>query len=238
MTHATALDRRTFVLAAGAIVGAAAAPSRSDEAQAVVRRAMRQLGPTARLNRVQILSWTGDAEVYLGDKVIELRVSTEIVPFSWARSSSWLRSKGPETARTMVITPTAGWGERGGKSEPLPERMVVHERYQYAVYGMMLLAPLLRPPARVELLPSEQGLTVIAAEHPAARPAKLFFDRNSRLVQLTNSVPSSEDDTTVDQVFRFSEESVDGALRWPRELSIEHGGRPYFRLRIKEFAAR
>src|SRR4051812_449258 len=83
--------------------------------------AARAKWPGDAATRVKALNWTGNAQIFSGDKTIEITVRTRVEPFLRARSQSWLAGK-LETARTMFIGPDQGWVERGGTRTPLPAR--------------------------------------------------------------------------------------------------------------------
>ncbi|HEY0626008.1 MAG TPA: hypothetical protein VGD10_04670 [Allosphingosinicella sp.] len=137
----------------------------------------------------------------------------------------------------MLITPAGGWGTRGGKTNPLPTPMVEHERAQFATYGVMLLAPLLAPGVKLRRIADANGLKGILVEHPRAQPTELFFDGDDELVEARNSVPDPEGGAPLPQRFRFSRERMPGPVRWPRRLTLEQKGKPYFDLTLTRFEA-
>jgi hypothetical protein len=198
---------------------------------------MRRAGGRRALERVRLLRWEGEAVVHAGGRDVAINVATLVVPFSWARSESWPTAQGRAAARTMVIAEEGGWVERDGRSEPLPPSFVEHERAQFAIYGLMLLAPLLRPPARLTRLPDRDRFARLLAERSPAPPTELRFDRSGRLAEALNQVPDAEGGKAIPQRFVFSEEAMPGRIRWPRELRIEQQGRPYFELRLTRFDA-
>jgi hypothetical protein len=184
-----------------------------------------------------MLRWEGQALVHAGGRDVAITVSTTVVPFDWARSKSWPTAQGREAARVMLITPDGGWVERGGRSDKLPPALVEHERAQFAIYGLMLLAPLLRPPARLTRLADQDGFARLLAERPPAPPTELWFDSFGRLAEARNRVPAPEGGGRISQRFVFSKEPMAAPVRWPRELRIEQDGRPYFELRLDRFEA-
>lgn len=198
---------------------------------------MRRAGGRRVLERVRMLRWEGEAVVHAGGRDVAILVSTTVVPFAWARSESWPAAAGRAGARTMLITPDGGWVERGGRSDALPAAFVEHERAQFAIYGVMLLAPLLRPPARLIRLADRDGFARLLAERSPAPATEMWFDRSGRLAEARNRVPPPDSGETIPQRFVFSEEAMPGPVRWPRELRIEQSGRPYFELRLTRFEA-
>jgi hypothetical protein len=137
----------------------------------------------------------------------------------------------------MVITADSGWSERDGRGEPLPAALAAHERAQFALYGLMLLAPLDRGRARLQRFPDAGGLRALQAAHPRAPVTMLFFDADDRLAEAANIVPAPDGGAPVPQRFTFSRETMPGPVRWPRRLSIEQSGRPYFELTLTRFEA-
>ena len=233
------IARRGFLLAAGA--AAAMLPLARLEAFAgdsLLRRAIRRAGGRKVLSRVRLLSWEGEATVFDGDRRIELGISTIVAPFASARSTSWLLSQGQASARTMVITETGGRMERDGRSEELPRRLVTHERAQFAMYGLMLLAPLDRGGAsyRQVDVPSS-GFQILRVSHKLAPLTRLFFESDGRLAEAVNTVPHPQTGRPVRQRFIFSEDQMPGPVHWPRTIRIEQEGKPYFELRLKRFEA-
>ncbi|HEY5723788.1 MAG TPA: hypothetical protein VIT45_15865 [Allosphingosinicella sp.] len=233
------IDRRGLLLAAGA--AAAMLPFAPLEAAAgdkLLRRAIRRAGGYKVLSRVRLLSWEGEATVFDGDRRIELGVSTIVAPFTSARSTTWLLSEGKASARTMIITETGGRVERNGRTEPLPARLVTHERAQFAMYGLMLLAPLDRGGGSIRQphIPSS-GFDILRVSHKLAPLTRLFFETDGRLAEAVNTVPHPETGRPVRQRFIFSEEQMPGPVRWPRTIRIEQEGSPVFELRLTRFEA-
>jgi hypothetical protein len=200
-------------------------------------RAIRRAGGGRALARARVLRWQGDAALHVGGRDLALGVSTVVVPFEWARSTSWIQADGPGKARTMVITPTGGWSERGGAAQALPEAIVAHERAQFAAYGLMLLAPLARGGARIEAAPAQGGLAALRVAHPRAPAATLLFEAGGRLAELHDEVPDPEGGPPVPQRFLFSRETMPGPVRWPRRITLLQRGAPYFQLTLSRFEA-
>jgi hypothetical protein len=161
-----------------------------------------------------------------------------VVPFIAARSASWPLAEGRSAARTMVLDTGGGRVERNGASERLPDLLVRHEQAQFAIYGMMLLAPLDEGRASLRLLHDERGLNVLRVYHPPAPTTRLYFESDGRLAEASNQVPHPEQRRRrIAQHFYFSEEQMPGPVRWPRSLRIEQDGRPYFELTLSRFEA-
>jgi hypothetical protein len=216
--------------------GCATAPA-PDADIALLEAAIDAAGGQANLARARTLHWTGEATVFAGERRIELGVDTMVTPFVRARSTTWLRDQPETTRRVLAIDGARGWTERDGRREEMPCPMREHERLQYAIYGLMQLAPLRAPGVRLQRLPDREGLRVLHVEHPSAVPAQLFFDDSNRLVAIENSVPDPEHSTPVAQRFSFEGDVADAGVHWPRTLRISQDGRPYFELRLRTFEA-
>lgn len=204
-----------------------------------MREALRFAGGRRALGRVAMLRWQGQAVVHDGERDVAIGVETTLVPFSWVRSKSWRLVDGPEKSRTILITPAGGWVERGGRTEALAPAFLAHERAQFAIYPLMLLAPLADGRSVLRRLADRGTLRVLEATHPLAPRTELLFESSGRLAEALNRVPDSAGGAPVAQRFIFSEEPVTTApIRWPRELRIEQEGRPYFELRFDRLETR
>jgi len=234
----TAIDRRRLLLAAAA--AAALAPFgglKAAASQTLLRRAMAYAGGRQALERVRLLSWEGEAVVHAGGRDVRIGVSTMVVPFAAARSASWPLAEGKAATRTMLITEESARLERGGTSAPLPDALAAHERAQFAIYGLMLLAPLESGGASLRRLPDERGMKVLRVVHPKAPVTRLYFESDGRLAEAANNVPDPESGAPIAQRFFFSPETMPGPVRWPRGLRIEQQGRPYFEMALSRFEA-
>lgn len=238
------IGRRTFLLAAGS--AAALLPTRPALAAAGaewrIKEAMEHAGGWRALERVNLLKWQGRGVVHAAGRQIHIGVSTSVAPFSWAKSDSWLISEGPKSTRSMLITPDGGWDTTGGRTVPLPPGIVAHEREQFAIYGMMLLAPLLKPRVVLRSPPKEEhgrdrGYRRIEVLHPLAPRTTLLFDGDWRLYGAENVVAEPDGEGKIDQRFLFSSERMPGPVRWPRRMSIEHNGKLFFQLELDSFEA-
>ena len=233
------VNRRRLLLGAAAVAalaplcGAAAALGENG----LLRRAMRRAGGRAVLDKVRLLSWEGEAEVHAGGRDVRIGVSTIVVPFVAARGASWPLAAGPSATRTLVIDETGGRVERQGSFQVLSDALVAHERAQFAIYGLMLLAPLADGRAGLRRLGTKRGMEVLQVSHPRAPRTRLYFEPDGRLAEATNEVPDPENGRPVPQRFIFSEEQMRGPVRWPRTLTIEQRGRPYFEMTLKRFEA-
>jgi len=224
--------RRLWLTAVPLALWPIAAPAAGD---ALLDRAMARAGGAAALSRAKVLRWTGTAKVFAGARVIEIGVSTTVRPWAGARSDSWLLADGPSKTRTLIIEGAQGWTERAGVRSPMPPAMLAHERAQYALYGLMLLTPLRDRGAKLTV---EAGRREITVSHTDAPTTVLIFDPDGRLAGARNDVPSPyPGGAAVHQDFRFEGEIVSRGVHWPRRLTIDQDGKPYFDLTLTTFEA-
>ena len=233
-----AFARRRFLCGLAAAASLTVFPAGAARVPAILDGAMRRMGGRRLLSRVRRLIWEGDAIVHAGGRDIAIGVATEVVPFDWARSRTWLASEGPARSRTLTITRTAGWVERDGRRDPLPAPQVAHERAQYAIYGLMLLAPLADHPEALTFPPRLTTRPVLDTNLPPAPPTQLYFDPDGRLAGHATASPIRRGGAAIAQHFIFSAETMPGPIAWPRRLTIEQNGAPFFELTLSRFEAR
>jgi hypothetical protein len=70
---------------------------------------------------------------------------------------------------------------------------------------------------------------------PPAPPTHLFFDPDGRLAEARNLVPDPAGGAAIAQHFIFSAETMPGPIAWPRRLTIEQNGAPFFELTLSRF---
>lgn len=111
--------------------------------------------------------------------------------------------------------------------------MATHERAQYALYGLMLLAPLRDPGAFAT--PGVERNT-LRVGHQGAPETVFGFDDHAALTWATNIVPSAEGGADIRQHFTFEGDIKGGRMRWPQRIKIAQNGSPYFDLQLSTFA--
>jgi hypothetical protein len=234
-----AIGRRQLLL--GAAAAAAASILRPGPAEAaapdkLVRRAQARAGGKKVLERVRLLAWDGEAIVHDGARDIAIGVSTIIVPFVEARSSTWPLAQGKAATRTMIVKADGATAEWKGILTPLPPLVAAHERAQFAIYGLMLLQ-FDSGRAGLRRVAGLHGLSGLRVDHPYAPKTRLYFESDGRLAEATNVVPGPEDGRPIHQHFIFSEEQMPGPVRWPRSFRLEQEGRPYLEMKLSRFEA-
>ncbi len=204
----------------------------------LLNQAMARMGGAERLKAVRALRWTGRARIFTTERTVAVGVSTMVRPFEAARSDTWLADEGPASTRSLIVEGAQGFTERSGQKQPMPAAMLAHERQQYALYGLMLLAPLCGPGVETWLAAEADGSGRLEIAHPGAPRTTLVFDPGARLIGAENRVVSPDDGVTeVAQDFAFSGEIEGGGVRWPRTMAIRQNGAPYFELVLETFAA-
>ncbi len=219
------LSRRTAI--AG---GLACTALTSGPGVGLLNRAIRAAGGHEALSRVSGLGWTGEAEIHAGGQDIRIAVETRVSPFRFARSDTWIAAQGRGSLRSLIVDATGAWQERGGIRTALPDAQARHERQQFAIYGLMLLTPLLDTPLGV----TPDGALV--THHPSAPETILRLDNRGRLVAAENTVDAPDGAGRIAQRFDFSGEITSRGVRWPRVISIRQDGKPYFDLMLETFA--
>jgi hypothetical protein len=174
---------------------------------------------------LRTLHWTGEARIEAGGRVVDIAADTTVVPFTCARSATWLVSEGPASKRVLAISPAGGTLTRDGKTGPMPEPMVKHERQQYAIYGLMQLA-------------MKRHARVIRSWGSDVPTVTFQYDSRGGLIGARDRVPDPETgQATIEQQFRFSGQIQSNGLKWPRQIEIYQAGKRYFTLKIHTFEA-
>lgn len=238
------LTRRSAFLAAAA-TAACATQSPRDAADELLDRAIARMGGADAINRSRVLAWTGHATIHDGPRNIEIGVETEVEPFGYARSDTWLLSEGRGAMRSLEIDGDTGTIIRNGQSSPMPTPIFRNEKKQFAAYGLMRLVSLRDPGALYAASPLSSGYPstwryMLAVTHPIAGDAMLHFDNSATLAGLSNTVPSADNGgAPINQVFTFGDlrESATG-MYWPASLSITQDRRPFFDLTFDTFTPR
>jgi len=224
--------RRIFSATVALILMAPCASQAAD----LLDKAMARAGGAARLARVNELRWTGTAKIFAGARIIEIGVSTMVHPGKDARSDTWLLSDGPAKTRSLIVEGSQGWSEMNGVRTPLPPAQAANEAQQYALYALMLLTPLRdgRGSFAIDGVKPE-----IAVTYPGAPPTRLTFDADGRLTGAHNSVPAPDGNgPPVVQDFHFDGDIVSHGVHWPRRLTIDQDGKPFFALTLDHFETR
>jgi len=207
--------------------------------RALLERAIRAAGGEDALARSPVLAWTGSAVVHAGDHEIALVGEWTVQPPDMAISRTWPRDEGRSSPREISISSVSGTMTLGGRTSPMPQAMLAHERQQFGLYGIMRLLPL--RDERVTLGPlakdarGRRGLRAAKAGEPAV---DLYFGPDGRLAALITTVRDPATGAAVREQIEL-EGSIEGAgIRWPRNLRINRDGAPYFDLSIETFRPR
>ncbi|HEV8130959.1 MAG TPA: hypothetical protein VGQ81_06890 [Acidobacteriota bacterium] len=251
----------TLCLAAVVLFVAVAAPLPQNEpasAQAILEKAMRAAGGAANLSRFVAFHWKGEAVVHAGDRVIPITGEWYVQPpdRAWVRTEDQL--SGTKSSRLMVIDRGRGWMQMNGKTQTMEQEFLDHELEQFYLYYLMRLAPLRDKAFHVSLLHQigkENLETVIVGatkselssfhlnplglhiSHAGHQDVELFFDRLTGL--LVKAITRRTDPTSgkeVRQELLLTNYTLEKGVRWPRKLTIFWDNRPYFELKITEFA--
>ncbi|MFO1186884.1 MAG: hypothetical protein U1E87_05215 [Alphaproteobacteria bacterium] len=208
-------------------------------ADILFNRAVEAAGGENVLSRARVLTWTGQASVYAGDKRIDLNVQTAVEPFTYALSDTWLRDQGRASLRTLEIDGNQGWLIRDGERTPMSDAALRHEKQQYATYGLMRLVSLRDAGAAFSLPPGAPANSrVLEVHHPNAQDSRLTFAADGRLVALENTVDAPDGGAPIPQRFEFSGRIKGRGVVWPRSLRLYQAGNLYFTLDLASFTPR
>jgi hypothetical protein len=238
-------------LMAGAALAMAACTTAPDEAapqataaapaaKSTLETAIDAAGGEAALSRVKELYWTGKATVTTGGKVTRINVQTVVRPGAkWARSTSWLEGAQEKTARTLQVEQGKAWDVNRVSWSPLPAAQAENENQQFGLYALMLLTPLKAADAKVEdLPPASDGTRAIRAVLPGKVWAELAFDASGRLVGAGNTVTNPATGAAdIVQTITFSGTVESNGVKWPKKMTIEQNGQPFYELEIAAFEA-
>ncbi|HEY7797186.1 MAG TPA: hypothetical protein VIA80_00355, partial [Hyphomonadaceae bacterium] len=241
-------DRRLLLLAFPALAACASMQDGSTGAAAtadvyagksVLDAAIEAAGGEAALSKVKEIDWTGSATVNAEGKTTEIEVQTIVRPLTYARTTSWPKAEGEKAARTIQVEFGRAWTVNRVTWTPMAEAEAAHENQQYALYGLMLLTPLKDASATVKEAPvGSDGTRAIQVTHPKAAPTELEFDASGKLVRAGFTVRNPKGGADIVQIAKFSGEVVSNGVKWPKRITIEQNGAPYFDLTIATFEAR
>lgn len=196
-------------------------------AEALLLRAARAAGGVDVLFRYRAFTWNGKAMVHAGGREIAIRGEWAVQPPERARVRTNSEVSGKKSTRLLVLNGAKGWGQFDGKPRPLEADFVKEEHEQFYLYELMRLIPLLIEP-EYQLTPvGELGLRVARKGHV---DVDLAFDRDSALLA---KLTTKRGDAT--QVMTLGAFADTGGLRWPRKISIQRDGKPFFDLEITDF---
>jgi len=196
-------------------------------------------GGQAALAQVKELEWTGKATVNAGGKTTAVNVITVLRPqTNWARTTTWTDEAGPKKARTLQAEMGKAWDVSVVNWTPLPEAQATHEVQQYGIYKLMLLTPLKDAGATVsEGKVGADGVRTIKAQLEGGVPAELGFDATGKLVSASMSVRDPKGGADIAQTIKFSGELVSNGVKWPKQISIQQNGAPYYDIELATFEA-
>ncbi|RYG34091.1 MAG: hypothetical protein EON93_08620 [Burkholderiales bacterium] len=207
--------------------------------KSVLDAAIDAAGGEAALSQVKELEWTGKATVNADGKTTALNVITVIRPqTNWARSTSWTDAAGQKKARTLQAEMGKAWDVNVVNWTPLPAAQAAHENQQFGLYKLMLLAPLKAAGATTsEGKAGADGVRTIKAQLEGGVPAELGFDATGKLVSASMAVRDPKGGADLQQTIKFSGEIVSNGVKWPKQISIQQNGAPYYDLELATFEA-
>lgn len=240
---------KTTVLAAAALAALGACTTTggaSQEASAVATpskaaldSAIEAAGGEAALAKVKELYWTGTATVNAGGKTSKLDVMTVVRPEGqWARTSTWNSGAEAKTSRTLQVERGKAWDVNRQSWTPLPEAQATNENQQFGLYSFMLLNTLKQSGAKAEeQAPAADGTRTIKATLATGQAADLMVDASGKLVGAKMNVRDPAGGADIAQTVKFSGEVESNGVKWPKRITIEQNGQPFYDLEIAKFEA-
>ncbi len=169
----------------------------------------------------QQLSWSADAAVHDGARVIAIQSRTVLGTDGSVNSASWPVEQGEAKGlRRMIISADGGWIERAGTRLPMPADMLTEERQQFGFYLELQQA--------ARWCDGQSGQQAVVATFGRTS----FRCVRSRLTRAANWLG------TVRQDFRLFGLWRDGGFVFPRRMELLHDGRPYFDMTVSRFGVR
>ncbi|HVY90431.1 MAG TPA: hypothetical protein VG942_16310 [Hyphomonadaceae bacterium] len=208
--------------------------------KSVLDAAIDAAGGQAALAQVKELYWTGTATINAGGKTTTVEMMTVVHPQeTWARSTSFTKEQGEKGARTIQVEGNQGWSVNRVVWDPLPDAQAKNEVGQFALYRMMLLAPLKKPGATVAEQPvGADGTHAIQVKlADGLGGGELEFDASAKLVRAGLVVADPKTGADTPEIVKFSGEMASNGVKWPKHITIEQNGAPFFDLELTSFEA-
>lgn len=222
-----------LLLGCAACAPAAVSPA-PDAPERVLARAIEQAGGAAALERATALLWEGDATVHAGGRTVSIAGRWAVQPPDTAVVSTWEASRGPESARHLVVAQPRGWTVRGGAFTPMSAAMLASEREEFYLYSVMRLVPLRDPGVTLTAIPADSlGQRGIRASRAGRPDAELFVDGAGRLAHVRMVLPAGDSGQPVRQDVWLDGSIEAEGVRWPRAIRITQDGAPFFDLALR-----
>lgn len=210
----------------------ASEPQQSPET--ILTRAIEQAGGAAALERARALTWEGEATVQAGGRTVRIAGRWAVQPPDSAVVTTYDVTRGPGTARSLVVAAPRGWVVAGARFTPMPPAMLANERDEFYLYEVMRLVPLRAPTVTLtRVAPDSLGQAGVRARQAGRPDVTLYVDARGRLAHLRTRIVDAASGKPVEQdVWLAGAIEADG-VRWPRELRLTLGGAPYFDLTLR-----
>ncbi len=223
-----------LLLVCAACAPAAAPAPGPDAPERILARAIERAGGAAALERARALLWEGDATVHAGGRTVSIAGRWAVQPPDTAVVSTWEVSRGPESARHMVVAQPRGWTVMRGAFTPMPAAMLASEREEFYLYSVMRLVPLRDPGVALASIPADSlGQRGIRARRAGRPDVELYVDASGRLAHLRIVLPGGETGAPVRQDVWLAGSIEAEGVRWPRTLRITQDGAPFFDLTLR-----
>lgn len=211
----------------------------TDSPEALLEAAIARAGGTDALRQARALSWDGEATVQAGERTVRIAGTWAVQPPDTAVVETYDVTRGPATARALVVAAPRGWIVSGDQFTPMPDALLASERDEFFFYQAMRLVPLRDGGARLtRIAPATIGHRGLRAELPGRPAVELYVDADGRLAHLRMQVRSAEDGTPTWQDAWLTGTVEDAGVRWPREIRLDADGSPFFTLTVRALRVR
>jgi hypothetical protein len=227
----------TFALAACACAAERTVDGSSPEA--ILARAVEQAGGAAALRRARALEWDGEATVHIGGRDIRIAGLWRVQPPDSAVVTTYDITRGPSSARSLVVAAPRGWLVHDGRMTAMPPSLLASERAEFYLYELLRLVPLQSHGVTLTAAPPDSlGHRGIRAAQPGRPPATLYVDDEGRLAHVRLQVPDAETSKLEWQDAWLTNVVEASGIRWPRELHLTVDGAPFFDLSVSALRVR
>lgn len=202
----------------------------------LLSRAIAQAGGSAALANATAFEWEGDATVHAGGRVVRITGRWQVQPPDTAVVTTWDVTRGPASARSLVLASPRGWFVRDTTFTPMPPSALASERDEFYLYDVMRLIPHRDPAVSLEVIPpdslAQRGFRARRADRP---DVELYVDDDGRLAHLRTRVVDASTGERITQDVWLEGIIESAGARWPRRIYLTMAGAPFFDLTLRTF---
>lgn len=202
--------------------------------QDLIRKAVTAAGGRAVLARYHALEWEAGAVVHVPGGDVAIRGTWRIQPPDSAIVTTYDTTRGPGSARSLILAGPHGWMRRDTSLAPMPPELIAEERHQYYLYSLLRLLPLEAPGVTLTpVAPDSAGHQGVSVHTPGRLAVTLYFAADGPVVRMVTAFATMGGGAgDVEEVIILPERMRAQGLRWFKSLRILRGGQPYFDLTL------